>query len=164
MFTQANGLPSDQFNTNSGYKAANGALYFGSTRGLVSFDPAKFVMPRSTPQLYITGIQVDNKELTIGLKDSYLQQSIVNTSSITLPYSLSSLTIDFASLSYTAPEVTRYAYQLDGVDKYWIYLETDRKAYFSQLAPGQYTFRVKASNGQGNWTAFCGMEVSGIGS
>ncbi len=59
--------------------------------------------------------------------------------------------LTFASLSYTAPEMSEYAYKMDGLEKEWTYLKTNRKVYFTNLSPGSYTFRIKASINNGSW-------------
>src|SRR5690606_31224771 len=57
----------------------------------------------------------------------------------------------FGALSYTAPQMAEYAYKMEGLDREWNYLKTNRKVYFTELPPGDYTFEVKASNGSGLW-------------
>jgi signal transduction histidine kinase len=47
--------------------------------------------------------------------------------------------------------MSEYAYKMEGLDKDWTYLKTNRKAYFTELSPGTYTFKVKAANSGGNW-------------
>jgi len=149
VYTKANGLLNDQFNYHSGYKDEDGKLYFGSVRGMISFNPAELKQNKFKPPVYITGFQVNNKELNINDDSSILKKSIAFTDKITLPYNQSSFSIDFAALSYTSPGMTEYKYQMDGLDKDWTYLRTNRKVYFTSLAPGTYTFRLKASvNGQ----------------
>ncbi|AEW01238.1 hypothetical protein A4D02_32955 [Niastella koreensis] len=144
VYTKANGLLYDQFNYNSGFKDATGTLYFGSIKGMISFRPETFVAPEGTPPVYITGFQVHNKELLIE-KQSPLQQSIIYTNALTLPYDESSISLDFAALSYISPEITEYKYKMEGLDKNWTYLSTNRKVYFTNLAPGRYTFRLAAA-------------------
>ena len=96
---------------------------------------------------------MNNQELIVNEDSSALKKSIAFTDKITLPYNQSSFSIDFAALSYTSPGMTEYKYQMDGLDKDWTYLRTNRKVYFTSLSPGTYTFRLKASvNGQWNNT------------
>lgn len=152
-YTKANGLLSNQFNYNSAYKDASGRLYFGSVKGLVSFHPEEFLKNDFLPTVTITGFQVYDKELAINKEGSPLKKSISLTSSITLPHNQSSFSIDFAALSYTAPEMTEYAYKMEGLDAGWTLLKTNRKAYFTELAPGTYTFMVKASISGGVWNS-----------
>lgn len=153
VYTKANGLLSDQFNYNSGYKDSKGRMYFGCVKGLISFNPDEFTQSSFIPPVYITGFQVNNKELTIGSRDAALAQSIIQTRRITLPPSASTFSIDFAALSYTAPEMNEYAYKMEGLDKDWTYLKANRKVYFTGLAPGTYHFMVKAANSSGLWNS-----------
>ncbi|MEO5681638.1 MAG: two-component regulator propeller domain-containing protein [Chitinophagaceae bacterium] len=151
VYTRANGLLSDQFNYHSGYKDAAGTLYFGSVKGMISFSPDKFTKSSFIPPVYITGFQVHNKELDSNKDSSYLQQSVIYTNKITLPYNQSSFSIDFAALSFISPEMTEYSYIMEGLDKEWTYLKSNRKVYFTNLSPGTYVFKIRdAMNGQWN--------------
>ncbi len=151
VYTKANGLLNDQFNYNSGFKDSSGKMYFGSVKGMISFEPNTFSENNFVPPVYITGIQVNNKEPVINEKNSPLKKSIFYTNNISLKYNQSSFSIDFAALSYTAPEMTRYMYKMEGLDKNWTYLSTNRKVYFTNLAPGKYVFKVKAANSSDAW-------------
>lgn len=151
VYTKANGLLSDQFNYNSAYKDKDGRMYFGSVKGLISFIPSDFIKSQFTPPVYITGFQVYNKELDINKGQPALKKSVTFTDTITLAHDQSSFSIDFAALSYTSPATTEYAYKMEGLDNDWTNLETNRKAYFTKLSPGNYTFKVKAANSSGVW-------------
>ncbi len=149
VFTKANGLLSDQFNYNSAYKAPDGTLYFGSVKGLVRFNPADYHENGYQPPVYITGLQVHNSELEINKNKSPLSQSITFTTAIQLQHHQSSFSIDFAALSFTSPEMTEYAYKMEGLDKQWTHIRTNRKAYFTKLPPGDYVFRVNVADSKG---------------
>ncbi len=151
IYTKANGLLNDQFNFSSAYKDRNGRMYFGSVKGLISFHPDEFIKNNFTPFVYITGFQVNNKDLLINKKNSPLEKSITYTDKIKLTYNQSTFSIDFASLSYTAPEMSEYAYKMEGLNNDWTYLKTNRKVYFTELAPGTYTFKVKAAVNNEGW-------------
>ncbi|MEP6596184.1 MAG: two-component regulator propeller domain-containing protein, partial [Ginsengibacter sp.] len=150
VYTQANGLLNDQFNYHSGYKDEEGRLYFGSVKGMVSFMPDDLLERSFIPPVYITGFQVFNKELTV-TDSSTLKKSIIYTDKITLPWHQSSVSVDFAALSYISPEMTGYAYQLKGLDDEWTQIKTNRKVYFTNLSPGKYVFKLKAS-ANGVWS------------
>ncbi|MFC3199069.1 two-component regulator propeller domain-containing protein [Parapedobacter deserti] len=157
VFTQANGLLSDQFNYNSAYQAPDGTLYFGSVKGLVRFNPANYRESSFQPPVYITGIQVYNRELEINKKASPLRQSITFTDHIELKHNQSSFSIDFAALSFVSPRMTEYAYKMEGLDKEWTHIRANRKAYFTKLPPGDYVFRVNVAN---SWGGFKGKETN----
>ncbi|MBS7562792.1 response regulator [Mucilaginibacter sp. Bleaf8] len=151
IYTKSNGLLSDQFNYNSAYKDADGTLYFGCVKGMISFNPAAFKQRNLYYPVYITGFQVHNQEISVRGQNTLLQQSVLLTKEVNLNHNQSSFSIDFAALNFSAPEMIRYKYMMKGLDKNWIELKRNRKVYFTQLAPGHYTFIVKAINSKGQW-------------
>eukprot|EP01035_Chromulina_nebulosa_P000862 gene862-1160_t len=151
IYTSITGTLNDQFNFSSAYKTKDGEMYFGSVKGLISFNPKEFRANTFIPPVYITGLQVFNKELDINHNGSPLSKAINYTDKITLAYNQSTISIDFAALSFTAPEMSEYAYMMEGLDNSWTYLKRNRKAYFTDLKPGNYTFKIKASNNAGLW-------------
>jgi len=68
-----------------------------------------------------------------------------------LQYNESVFRLEFAALTYTLPEKNQYAYKMEGFDNDWNYTRSDRTATYTNLDPGTYTFRVKASNNDGVW-------------
>lgn len=150
VFTKANGLLSDQFNYNSAYRAPDGTLYFGSVKGLIRFNPDGLSDNTFQPPVYITGIQVYGRELEINQKGSPLTQSITFMEHLDLNHNQSSFSIDFAALSYTSPDMTEYAYKMEGLDNEWTHIQTNRKAYFTKLPPGDYVFRVNVVDSNGD--------------
>jgi ligand-binding sensor domain-containing protein/signal transduction histidine kinase/DNA-binding response OmpR family regulator len=153
VYSTANGLLSDQFNYNSAFKDQAGRLYFGCIKGLIRFNPSSIPPASTPPNTYIIGFQIDNQEVLINGIHSPLQQSIIDTKKINLSSGQRSISVDFAALSYIAPQSTRYAYKLEGLEKEWTYLNTNRKVYFTKLSPGTYTLKVKAASSTSNWNA-----------
>ena len=151
IFTVSNGLLSDQFNYNSGYKDPNGTMYFGSVKGLISFNPDKFFENNYQAPLFITNITVNNQDLVVNSKESPLKKSILYTRAITLKHNQSSFAIDFAALGFTAPEVVQYKYTMAGLEKNWTVLKNKRRIYFTNLLPGKYIFKIKAASLNGEW-------------
>jgi signal transduction histidine kinase len=150
-YTKDNGLLSDQFNYNSGYKDAQGKLYFGSIKGMITFSPKDIVKEVTAAPIYITDFRVENKAQEIYGENSILKKSIIYTNELTLPYDKSSFNIDFAALSFVSPEMTVYSYFMKGLDKEWTEVKPNRKVYFTNLSPGKYVFKLKAFI-NGNWT------------
>jgi ligand-binding sensor domain-containing protein/signal transduction histidine kinase len=152
VYTKANGLLSDQFNYNSAFKDSTGNMYMGCVKGLIKFNPDRFVKNRYQPHVYLTELQVNNKELTVNKATSILKRSITFTDTIKLNYNQSSFSINFAALAYTSPQTTAYEYKTEGLDKDWIYIPGNRKVYFTRLSPGTYVFKVRASNNGSVWS------------
>lgn len=151
-YTQPDGLITDQFNYNSAYKDADGKMYFGSVKGMIAFNPAEFDRKNVSPPTYITGFQIDNKEITPSGKDGPLSRSVLFTDTIVLRHDQNNFSIEFAALNYSSARATKYKYFMTGLDKEWTYLNTNRNAWFTDLSPGSYTFTVCAESNVGDWT------------
>ena len=150
-YTTVNGLLSEQFNYNSGYRAPDGRLYFGSVKGMISFRPDDFGKERFIPPVYITSLQVNNQEMEAGQEGSPLRSSILHTQRIELPFDRSSLSFEIAALSYVTPEANEYVYKMDGFDRDWTSIKNNRRIFYTKLPPGHYTFRVKGSGAGDVW-------------
>ena len=153
IYSKSDGLLTDQFNYNSSFKDADGRLYFGSVKGLISFQPGQLHNKSYAVPVFLTDFQIENEENADDKNRSPLKKSILYTDTIVLNSSQSSFSINFAALSYFSPEMTQYAYKMSGLYKEWVYLKTNRKVYFTKLAPGDYTFEAKGLiNGSNEWS------------
>lgn len=152
IYTTANGLLSDQFNYASAFKDVNGDMYFGNLNGMISFNPKNFTKNKYTPSIFITNLQINNKDIYANGDDSPIKQSISHIDELELNNNQSSFNLEFASLNYTAPELTEYWYKLENVNNEWVYLERNNKVFFTELAPGDYVFKVKSLNSFGVWS------------
>jgi signal transduction histidine kinase/ligand-binding sensor domain-containing protein/CheY-like chemotaxis protein len=151
VFDVDDGLPSNQFWNHAAYRGRDGTLYFGSTNGLTAFQPSDLHDNLTPPPVYITELSVFNHRLLPGPQSS-LKSSIRITKDITFDYRQSSLGFKFAALNYRWSRKNRYAYKLEGFDNDWISVDSAHaQATYTNLAPGQYRFRVKASNNDGLW-------------
>jgi len=160
VYTEDNGLLNNQFNYNSGYKDKNGTIYFGSTSGMIAFNPKKFIKNTFRPSIFLTGIEILGKESSESTTISALNNSIINNKEITLHPDENSFNLDFTSLSYTAPEMVKYWYKLEGSTSDWISLGKRHKVYFSGLTSGKYTFKVKALNVNGIWSKSSPVQIT----
>ena len=103
------------------------------------------------PPVVLTELQLFNKPVNPG-KDSPLAKPIWATNSLTLTDAQSIFTLQFAGLSYSAPEKNRYRYRLEGLESDWNEVDSKRRqATYTSLPSGQYLFRVQASNKDGVW-------------
>jgi signal transduction histidine kinase/ligand-binding sensor domain-containing protein/CheY-like chemotaxis protein len=150
-FGISDGLQGNEFRDNSCYQTSDGQMYFGGVNGFSTFHPDSLKDNSYIPPVYITDFLIFNKEVPIGEVEGTLPAQISEAKSITLSYKQSVFTFEFAALSYTAPEKNQYAYMLEGFDAGWNYIDTKRTATYTNLDPGVYTFKVKASNNDGIW-------------
>src|SRR5215212_3613725 len=154
-YTAADGLQSNEFKEKAFLKARDGSIYFGGNNGFNHFFPENIKDVSFDPPLVITSFQIFNKDVPIALDEkdeSPLKQSITETNAITLSYSSSVFSFEFASLNYTTSERKHYAYILEGFDKTWNEVGTQRTATYTNLDPGKYVFKVKGVNNNGHWS------------
>ncbi|MFZ6028560.1 MAG: two-component regulator propeller domain-containing protein [Chloroflexota bacterium] len=151
-YDQSDGMAGGQFNRLTTAKGQDGRLFFGSEEGLVVFHPNQMQDNPHAPPVVLTGFTLFDKPVAIGTADSPLKQAINVAEQITLRHEQSVFSLRFAALNYTAPQKNRYAYKLEGFDSDWRYTDAaNRLASYTSLNPGDYTFRVKASNNDGVW-------------
>ncbi|HZE85600.1 MAG TPA: two-component regulator propeller domain-containing protein, partial [Puia sp.] len=150
-YNMGDGLQGLEFEANAYLKTKDGEMYFGGIDGFNSFYPGNIKANPFIPPVYITGFQVFNKKINAGEKGSPLLNDISLTKEITLSYRQSTFSFSFAALNYTIPENNEYAYKLEGLDKDWNYVGKEKRSVYTDLSPGDYTFRVRASNNDGLW-------------
>jgi signal transduction histidine kinase/CheY-like chemotaxis protein/ligand-binding sensor domain-containing protein len=145
------GLQGSNFNRGACLKTSAGELLFGGSGGFNVFHPDSIRANSFVPPVFITDFQIFNKSIKTGAANSPLTIHINEAKEITLSYEQSVFSFEFAALNYTLPEKNQYAYILENFDKEWSYVGTQRKATYTNLDPGEYIFRVKASNNDGVW-------------
>lgn len=140
-FGLSDGIYSDEFNGGyqaSALKGSDGRLWFPTTAGVVMVDPGKMPTNRVPPAVVIERVKVNNIEG-------------VAASGITYPPGAGDLEFHFMGLSFTAPERVRYRYLLEGFNQQWIEAGDRRDAFYTNIPPGTYRFRVQAANSNGVW-------------
>ncbi|MCU0289912.1 MAG: diguanylate cyclase, partial [Acidobacteria bacterium] len=144
----------NEFNAGAFYKNKKGEMFFGGNNGFNVFNPHAIFDNPYIPQVVITGLEVLHQEALPGkiiAGRSILQKSITETFEIQLSYRHDVLTFEFAALHYASPMDNLFAYRMEGLEKEWNYSAKRYFVTYSQLQPGNYTFRVKASNNDGVW-------------
>ena len=119
-------------------KSSDGKIWFVNYDTVSFFDPSRMARNTLAPPVHIEQITADHK--------SYDAKS-----GLRLPPLVRDLSIDYTALSLVAPEKVHFKYQLEGQDPDWREVVNDREAQYSNLAPGNYRFRVIASNNSGVW-------------
>lgn len=156
IYTSADGLQ-DNFIVNSSC-SRDGELFFGGHKGYNSFFPDKMEIPSQETNFLITDIKIFNhsfKNLPVELQQKISPVMPTYTSKIELPYKYNNFSIEFAALTYKNPELNRYAYRLQNFDRDWQYTDADRRfAYYNNLPSGTYTFQLKATNENGEWSGY----------
>lgn len=151
VYTTANGLLSNQFNYQSGYKDKKGRIYLGSINGFIIFDPSTFVENTFVPPVVITDFFLFNKRVPVSAEGSPLKKSIIFSEEVELESDRNSFSLHAAALGYQAPEMNRLVYKLEGFDKEWYSVGRNSVINYSNLPYGTYTFRLRGSNSDGQW-------------
>jgi signal transduction histidine kinase/ligand-binding sensor domain-containing protein len=153
-FDVKDGLQSNEFNSFAYCKTRSGTMYFGGIKGLNSFNPSGIKDNNVVPPVAITDILLFNKPIEVGKLyegRALLTSSAITTKSIVFDYKDNVITILFASLDYSSKGKNKYRYKLEGFDRQWSVPSPKRSATYTNLDPGEYTFRVIGSNNDGVW-------------
>lgn len=150
-YDDSDGLQPNSFNRLSAFKNNNGVMYFGGVAGLNIFHPDSIRDNTLPPPVHFTALQIFNKPVRFGSDNSTLETSITESNHLTLSYKQSVFSLEFVALNYTFPEKNQYAYKLEGFDDEWNNIGTQRKATYTNLHPGNYVLKVRASNNDGIW-------------
>lgn len=147
----ADGLAGNDTESRACFRSKSGKLYFGGSEGLTEIDPQKLITNKLKPRLQLTNLLLFNKSVPVS-DTTVLPQTLHTTERLSLDYSNYIFALEFAALSFGQAERNQYVYKLEGFDKDWVTTGyADRKAVYTNVPPGNYTFRVKASNNDGVW-------------
>jgi signal transduction histidine kinase/ligand-binding sensor domain-containing protein len=143
-FSTADGLRSRETSSNShptACRTSDGQLWFSTPRGVIVVDPMHFAEMPSAPPVAIERFAVDDRESAPG------------AAALRIAAGHMRFQFDYAGLSFAAPQKLRYQYMLEGFDKSWTDAGTRRTAYYTNIPPGSYRFRVRAALGDGSFAS-----------
>ena len=152
-YFESDGLPGNLFEVlgNEASQMGTGEMVFGSPNSVTVFDPDQVAPNAYAPPVVLTEMLLLNQPVDIGGK-SPLEKPIWATNAVTLHPDQSIFTLEFAALSYAAPEKNRYRYRLLGLEKDWNEVDSrQRLATYTNLSPSKYTFQLQGSNNDGVW-------------
>ncbi|MBC6612481.1 response regulator [Hymenobacter sp. BT507] len=152
----SDGLQSNAFKVGAAYRAQDGTLYFGGKNGISYFQPRTVFPNPVPPTVQLMGLQINNEPVGVGTRlhgRVLLRHALSVPQAVTLTAAENDFSLEFVALNFANPEKSRYAYRLEGYNPQWVFPAAGRRtASFTTLPPGQYTFWVKASNGEGAWS------------
>lgn len=152
VYDALDGLQNDEFNQNCYFKSSTGKMYFGGIEGLNVFHPDSIKGNQIPPPVVITNFSLFNESVPVNDKEKFsLEKNVRYLDEIDLDYDHDVISFEFAALNFASPEKNEYAYKMEGFDNDWIYAGDRRQVTYTNLDPGTYTFRVKASNNDGVW-------------
>ncbi len=138
------------FNEGSSIRVKDGRLLFGTSNGLLTFQPESISKSSFVPPITFSRLLINNEEVRPGRKKE-LPQIIDQTDRLELSHKENTLMIQYAAMDMKAPENIQYAYILDGFESDWSYVDKQRVVTYTNLPKGDYVFRVRSTNNDGVW-------------
>ena len=142
------GLQSNEFLTGSSF-TRNGILFFGNTKGINAFFPGSVRVNEFVPPIVMTDFKIFDR--SVFTTDTVIRRKILSHETIILPYKQNNFSFEFAALNFINSEKNKYSFKLEGYDKKWSQSDSRRFISYTNLDPGNYILKVKASNNVGVW-------------
>jgi len=144
-FTRNDGLGSSSFSESSCARLLDGTLVFGTTSGLLSFNPDAISTTKVTAPMVITNLQINSTDVETG-EGSPLKIQVNYLRKIRLEHDQNTLSFSFTVLDFHTTDKQTYACRLIGYDKVWRNTQGQRSISYTKLPPGKYSFQVKSLN------------------
>jgi signal transduction histidine kinase/ligand-binding sensor domain-containing protein len=145
LYGKENGVPSQILNYMAAYRLMNGQVLFGAYTGYYTIDPDKLKNNQLLPRIELNNFWVGNQALK-PRQQTIFQGSIYTTKDIDLEYDQNVFSFGFSAIDYSIADYRKVLYKLDGYDLEWRSPGSESRAYYFNVPPGNYTFRVKARN------------------
>ena len=143
VYEMEDGLLDDNFKVRATFRKHNGELMFGSTSGVVYFQPDKIDKPQLDTKLVITDFLISNNIVLPHDRKSPLLQPIDKTDKLLLEYTQNTFSFQFAGINFSCPGRNAYEWMLEGYDKDWLRLENNHMAYYTNVPYGRYIFKLR---------------------
>ena len=151
-FDQTDGLISREYFDRACYRNDKNELFFGGSEGLDTFNPDSLILENRKPVVYLTDFKLFNKSVNYITNPEILDKHISHSKEVWLNYKSNSFSLLYQTATLVNPDKVSYSYKLDGFDNDWVQAENKREANYTNLAPGDYKFRVKAKYDKGEWS------------
>ena len=154
QFDKSDGLQSDEFAPGASLKDDKGYLFFGGVNGFTVFHPDSIRKNPHAPQVLISEVSLFD-EVIFPSSNSPLEvktDSLSMGKELVLNYDQNVLALKFTAFNYRQPEKNEYLYTMEGFDNRWYSASENREAVYTNLPPGDYVFKVRASNNDGVWS------------
>ncbi|WP_300910658.1 hybrid sensor histidine kinase/response regulator transcription factor [uncultured Bacteroides sp.] len=150
-FPFENGIHLREFTVRGGVAMPDGTLCFTGNDAFLTFYSPDMPVNTFLPPVVLEDLSVSNKSVKLGDGTGILDRLLNEEKTIRLRYNQNNLSISYKALNFINPNMNRYAYKLEGYDEDWNDVGGRSTAYYTNLRPGTYLFRVKACNNDGMW-------------
>ncbi|MDA3928426.1 MAG: triple tyrosine motif-containing protein, partial [Prolixibacteraceae bacterium] len=140
-------IQGQEFNERALFKSSKGEIFLGSNYGFYRFSPDSINVANDNPKIYITDFKIFNESQKPNNENSPLTASILDTHEISLSHNQSALSFNYVAINFNNLVNIDYAFKLEGFEENWNYVGNQLFANYTNLEPGEYTFRVKAITG-----------------
>ncbi len=152
-YRKRHGLAGSSVTRNAALLDRQQHLWIGSTEGVTEFDPVKVTAkgagmdsPANLHRVVLTELRLGSTPQIPGSAGSLLSQDLGHTEKLQLAWSDPMFSIDYVGLNFVSSASYDYSYRLEGFDTQWRMGTPAGSATYTNLAPGQYRFRVRAAN------------------
>ncbi len=149
VFDKKYGVHFNNYYDCDNYKLKNGQLLIGDQSGYYLIAPTSLQI-NSSIFLNFTSFKIKDEEIELG-QGSVLTKVIEQTKEIMLNYNQNTFSFEFNATDYSSTGETKYVYTFENYDNSWRDIGAEHKAYFFNVSPGKYIFRVKAISPDGVW-------------
>jgi ligand-binding sensor domain-containing protein/signal transduction histidine kinase len=150
-YSLSDGLIGNEFNSGASFKSRDGLVFFGSSKGLNLFLPEEIKQASYHPPVVLTELLIFNQPV-LPANNNLLEKNIFLTEQIKLSYKQNVFSFQFAALDYNSPGSNQYAFIMEGFDDDWTFSGSRRFVTYTNLNPGEYIFKIKATNSDGIWS------------
>ncbi|MGB3724633.1 MAG: diguanylate cyclase [Glaciecola sp.] len=152
FFGKSDGVNASGYFIGSADVNSNGRIYFAGVGNMTHFHPSEITHQKSFPRLQLTNISMLNDDQRKLIQQPLKTTHIINQQKLTLPPNNLVVSFDFAALEFGSADKIEYAYMLEGFHQDWQYTDSRaRNATFTNLAAGDYVFKVKSTNRYQTW-------------
>lgn len=150
LYGETFGIKENALIYKAGYKGRNGELFFGDTSGYFAFFPKELGKVSRPPEILLTSFRIANKVIDEG-PNAPFSGGLWQTKGIKLAHDRNVFSFDFVTIAYSNPEANRTLYMLENYDSEWRIADKNGRAYYFNVPPGTYRFKLKSANSHGVW-------------
>lgn len=151
-FEESDGLQKREFHMGAKFIDSKGNFLFGGQAGLNFFNPDKIAHLSEESNVVLTGLRLFLQPVKSFDKNNVLFGDLHFQNKMTFEHKQNFISIEYGTMDFNIKKNVTFAYFLEGFDKNWNYVDDMTRATYTNVPPGEYTFKVKGSNRDGVWT------------
>ena len=150
-YSEDDGLVSNNYNFMAGESVDGGLILIGGTTGFDAIQWPEIKINKHVPEVHITSLNLLQPDQKGQLRSTIFNNKVAPRDTFRISYRDPGFTLEFAALDFHQPDENQFAFMMEGLIDSWTYIGGRNYTSFTNLEPGNYLFRVKASNNDGVW-------------